>query len=168
MPLFCKNKDFGVQSLVLKLVNNNCPDLKALEEGPRVDNRVELMMVVRVVPLEGKRPLVRQAFTTVTKEFSNKGVAVVLDQPRGLNQAILGFRLEGRMIFIRAQGRHLNPMGGGFFQLGFHLLEVVSESDYPELKSESLWPQVGPRPATPSSRNSGPRRRGPESRAPDS
>jgi hypothetical protein len=138
MPFFRKNKDFGVQTFILKLVNNNCPELKALVEGPRVNSRVDLVMVVRVVPLENKRPQVRQAFTTVTKEFSNTGVAVVLDQPRGLDQAILGFRLEGDMTFIRAQGKHLDPMGGGVFQLGFRLLEVVSVSDYPELRSETL------------------------------
>jgi hypothetical protein len=138
MSLFRKNKDFGVQSFILKLVNNNCPELKALLEGPRVDSRVDLVMVVRVVPVESKRPQIRQAFTTVTKEFSNMGVAIVLDHPRGLDQAILGFRLEGEMVFLRAQGKHLNPMGGGFFQLGFHLLEIVSVGDYPELKSETI------------------------------
>jgi hypothetical protein len=138
MPLFRKNKDVGVQSFILKLVNNNCPDLKALAEGPRVASRVDLVMVVRVVPLEDNRPQVRSAFTTVTKEFSNTGVAIVLDQPRGLDQAILGFRLEGNMTFIRAQGKHLDPMGGGYFQLGFRLLDIVSVNDYPELRTETL------------------------------
>ena len=138
MSLFRKNKDFGVQRFILNLVNNNCPDVKALVEGPRVDSRVDLVMVVRVVPLENNRPQPREAFTTVTKEFSSKGLAVVLDHPRGLDQVILGFRLEGNMTFIRAQGIHLDPMGGGIFQLGFHLLEIVSASDYPELRSETL------------------------------
>ena len=62
----------------------------------------------------------------MTKDFSNTGVAIVLEQPLGLEQAILGFRLDGEMTFVRAEAKHLNPMGGGFFQLGFQLLEVVS------------------------------------------
>jgi hypothetical protein len=135
---FRKNKDVGVQSFILKLVNNNCPDLKALVEGPRVDSRVDLVMAVRIIPMENKRLQVRQAFTTVTKEFSSTGLAVVLDQPRGLDEAILGFRLQGNMIFVRSQGKHLNPMGGGFFQLGFRLIEIVAVGDYPELESQNL------------------------------
>ena len=35
MSLFRKNKDRWVQSFILKLVNNNCPDLRAMMEGPR-------------------------------------------------------------------------------------------------------------------------------------
>ena len=71
----------------------------------------------------------------MTKEFSNTGVAVVLERPSGLDQAILGFRFEGEMTFVRAQAKHLSPMGGGFFQLGFRLLEVLPTADYPELKA---------------------------------
>ena len=94
-----------------------------------------MVVVVTIVPLANKRPQVRRAFTAVTKEFSNKGVAVVLDGPCTLEQAILGFRFEGWMTFVLAQAKHLSPMGGGFFQLGFRMMEMVSVSDYPELES---------------------------------
>ena len=43
--------------------------------------------------------------------------------------------MDGEMAFVRAEAKHLNPMGGGFFQLGFRLLEVVSAGDYPGLES---------------------------------
>lgn len=138
MPLFSKRKDLGVQSFVLKLVNNQCPGLKAQLEGPRADSRVNLVVVVLIVPMEGGSPQVDRAFTAITKEFSNAGVAVVLDQPRRLDKAILGFRFEGEMTFIRAQAKHRDPMGGGFHQLGFQLSEVVSAKDYPELESMSF------------------------------
>ena len=51
---------------------------------------------------------------------------------------ILGFRFEGEMTFVRATARHLSPMGGGFYQLGFYLQEVVSLGDYPELEMMSF------------------------------
>lgn len=138
MSLFSERKDRKVQNFVLKLVNNNCPGLKAALEGPRLDRRVNLVVVVTIVPMENDRLQVGGAFTAVTKEFSKTGVAVVLDQPQGPHQAILGFRFEGKMTFIRAQAKHLNPMGGGFYQLGFQLIEIVSPGDYPELESLSL------------------------------
>ena len=138
VSLFSKRKDLGVQSFVLKLVNNNCPGLKASLEGSRLDRRVNLVVVVTIVPIENEQLQVGEAFTAVTKEFSRTGVAVVLDRPQGLDLAILGLRFEGKMTFIRAQAKHLNPMGGGFYQLGFQLIEIVSPGDYPELESLSL------------------------------
>ena len=138
MSLFRKNKDVGIASFVLKLVNNNCPDMKVGNEDPRTNSRVRMVVVVRIIPMEDKRLQVDRAFTTVTKEFSNTGVAVVLDQPRGLKEAVLGFRLQDETVFIRAEAKHLNPMGGGFFQLGFRLKEKISPGDYPELKSVYL------------------------------
>lgn len=138
MPLFSRNKTIGVQSFILNVVNNNCPELKALIEGPRLDHRVNLTVVVLVVPVEKKRLLVEEAFTTITKEFSTTGLAIVLDQPKGLDDAILGFRWEGEMTFIRAKAKHLNPLGGGFHQLGLRMTEVLPAGDYPELQSMSF------------------------------
>jgi hypothetical protein len=138
MQLFAKNREAKVKSFVLKLVNNHCPALKALAEGPRIDSRVVVVVVVMVVPVENGQIQIDRAFTAVTKEFSNTGVAIVLERPSGLDEALLGFRLEGEMTFLRAKARHLSPMGGGFFQLGFQLLEVVTPADYPKLGSLSL------------------------------
>lgn len=138
MSLFSKRKDFGVQSFVLKLVNNSCPGLIARLEGPRIDSRVNLVVVVMIIPVHDGKIQTEQAFTAVTKEFSNAGVAVVLDHPVALDHAILGFRFEGGMTFIRSQAKHRDPMGGGFHQLGFQLFEVVAPCDHPELESMSF------------------------------
>ncbi len=138
MSLFTRDRKREVRGFVLKLVNNNCPELKALIEGPRQDSRVPLTVVVLVVPIERAKPRVGQAFFAVTKEFSCTGVGLVLDHPRAIENAILGFRWPGGMIYLRATARHLNPMGGGFYQLGLQLDEVVLTSDYPELESLSF------------------------------
>ena len=138
MLLFARNRELSVQSFIVKLLNNNCAELKATIGGPRLDCRVNLTMVVLVIPVEGGRPQLRKAFTAVTKEFSNMGVAIVLERPLGLDEVIVGFRWEGEMTFVRGKAKHLNPLGGGFHQLGFRLTEVLPVADYPELKSLSL------------------------------
>jgi hypothetical protein len=138
MPLFARNKQLRVQNFVMKLVNTNCPELKAMMEGPRADRRVNLVAVVMVIPLEDSRPQIHRTFTTVTKEFSSTGVAIVLDQAVALNEVILAFRCESEMMYVRAQAKHLSPMGGGFYHLGFHMTEVVSPADYPNLSSVSF------------------------------
>lgn len=135
MQLFTRDRKRAVQSFILNVVNNNCPELAALTEGPRLENRVNLTLVVLIVPLEDGRPLVKEAFTAVTKEFSTIGLALVLDGPRALDEVIVGFRWQREMTFIRATARHLNPMGGGFFQLGLQMDEMVHPGDVPELES---------------------------------
>ena len=135
MKLFTRDKKRAVQSFILNVVNNNCPELKAMMEGPRLESRVNMVVVLMIVPVESKRLQVGRALTAVTKELSSSGVAVVVDQPHELNEVVLGFRVDGQMTFIRAKAKHLSPMGGGFYQLGFRLTEIVSPSDYPALAS---------------------------------
>jgi hypothetical protein len=55
-----------------------------------------------------------------------------------LHEAIVGFRWKDEMNFIRATAKHLNPMGGGFYQLGLQMTEMVHPSDVPELESLHL------------------------------
>ena len=133
MSLFAENKDFKVRALILKLVNNSCPELKGQLEDARSDNRVNLATVVAVVPIKEGKIQLDEAFTAMTKNFANQGVSIVVEHPLALDQVILGFRTDGETASVRAEAKHLNAVGGGFFQIGFRLLEVVSVADYPGL-----------------------------------
>lgn len=137
MSLFARSrtKEHEVQSLILKLANANCSELQALIEGPRLEHRVNLTVVVLVLPVEKGRPVVEQMFAAVTREIATTGLSLVLDEPRAPDEVVLGLRWEGEMHFIRAKAMHLNPMGAGFYQLGLRLLEKVHPADYPELRS---------------------------------
>lgn len=138
ISLFSRNREFKVRGLVLKLLNNNCPALKAEINETRGDSRVNLAIVVAVVPLKDGRVQLDDAFTTVTKDFSTNGLAIVLRGPLAFDQVILCFRVTGEVAYVRAQAKHANPMGAEFFHLGFELLEVVSPGDYPGLDSISV------------------------------
>ena len=138
MPLFTRDKKRAIQSFILSVVNNDCPDLTHLVEGPRLDGRVNRVIVAMVIPIEKKKLRTDEAFRVVTKEFSTSGVSLVLDGPIGLDEVVLGFRHEGQMSFIRAKAKHLNPMGGGFYQLGFELVEMMHPGDYPQLRAMSI------------------------------
>ncbi len=138
MPLFSRRKEIAVQSFILDVVNNNCLAVESLVEGPRMEGRVNLTLVVLIIPVEEKKLLTDQAFTAVTKEFSTTGLAIVLEQPMGLDEVIIGFRWERQMTFVHATARHLNPIGGGFFQLGFQMTEMAHPGDYPQLRRMSF------------------------------
>ena len=135
MPLFRRDRSRAVRNFVLKLVNSKSLDSRRLDQGPRLEARVNLTMVVTVVPLENQRPLVDKSLVTVTKEFSSTGVSVVLSEPRPLDKVILVFSSKSETTFVLAEVKHLSPIGSGFFQLGLHMTEIVSLADYPELET---------------------------------
>ena len=134
MPIFARNRQMGVQSFVIKLLNNNCSELDALVEGPRLDRRINLTVVVLVVPEVDGEMRFDEAFTAVTKEFSANGVGVVLSEARRLENVVLGFRWLGEMRFARAHLKHFHPMGGGFYRAGFNLTEMLHAADHPQLQ----------------------------------
>lgn len=135
MLLFSRNKTAGVQAFMLKLANTHCPELRPLSDNRRKETRVPFCAVVLVVPLENGTPQLGRHFPAVTRDLCTRGVSIVLDQPRGLRELLIGFRWENDMKFLRGNAKHLNPMGAGFFRLGIELSEVVSADEYPELES---------------------------------
>ncbi len=135
MLLFSKKPPVGVQTFLLRFVNNHCPELSSLLENRREETRVPICEATIVVPfLDGKLQMTEQ-FPTVTKEFSTTGVAIVLDHPRGLEEVVLALRWEKEMTFLKGAARHLNPMGAGFYHLGIELDSVVRVNEYPELET---------------------------------
>jgi hypothetical protein len=136
---FSNTRALAVKNRILELIDETAAGLSIKTDGRRLDSRIKRVVVGVIVPLEERRLQVDRAFTVLTKDFSSGGVAVVVNnQPGGPEQAVLGFRLEGAMSFFRAEARHVEPMGGGFFQIGYQLFEVVSARDYPELASVSV------------------------------
>jgi hypothetical protein len=135
VPIFSRKKEQEVQRFICKVVNNNCSELEALIEGPRLEGRVRLSIVVLVIPVEDDRLVLERTFAAVTKEFSTSGLALVVNNSEVPDESIIAFRWEREMRFVRAETRHLNPMGAGFYQLGLQLIRMVRPSQYHELAS---------------------------------
>ena len=129
-----RKKTLEVQNLILKVINNNCPELKALLEGPRRDKRVNLSLVVLVVPLEEGELQIGKTFYAITRDLSVTGVGIIMAQQRALDEVVLGFRLQNEIAFVHATAKHLRAMGSGFYQLGLEITEIVPNSKYPELQ----------------------------------
>ena len=134
MGLFTDNKDRAVQSEILKLVNNNCPSLLAMAEGPRLEQRVNLTIPVMLVPVLSGELAPLDAMTFVTKEFSSSGVSIVVEHPHIPKEAVVIFKTGCKTTFLRAHLKHIDPMGAGFYQCGFRLTEVLVNSSWPTLQ----------------------------------
>lgn len=133
MFLFSRRKELEVQSLMLRLVNSHSAE-RGQSDGPRVESRVNLSLVVQVVPCQNGVPQLERAFAAVTKEVATTGASLILPNATPMEEVIFGFRWENEMKYVRAQAVHLSPMGGGFYQLGLKLKSVVRPSDYPGLE----------------------------------
>ncbi len=130
-----KSKAHEVQSFMLKVINNSWPGLKAMWEGPREESRVNLTVVVVVIPVVRKKPVLDKMFGAVTKEFTTLGLSLILSDPRNVDEVIVALRWEGEIKFIRGQAKHLTPLGAGFYQLGLELKEMIHVSDCPVLEA---------------------------------
>ncbi len=134
MPLLRnRRKEIEAQRLILKLVNNHCPELRDLHDGPRLEGRVNLTVPAWVVPLEGKMPQIARAFAVVSKEFSPSGLSVVIHRPFEAQPVFVGFSWDDERTYLKGEVQHITPMGAGFLQMGILAQEVVCLADYPEL-----------------------------------
>ena len=131
MSFFEKKKTHEVNAHINRLLSD-CP------ESRRLDCRIKHVLVGMVVPLVDRHPRVDQAFAATTKDFSSRGVGMVFNRPEAPVEAMLGFCIAGNMVFFRAEIKHTEPIGGGFYLHGFELFEVVSLEDCPELESLTL------------------------------
>ena len=106
-----------------------------MRDGPRIEQRVNLSVPVVVVPVHKGVPDPANALVTVTREFSTGGCSIAVAHPHVPKEAVIILRSLGKPAFIFAESKHLDPMGGGFFQCGYQLTKVFDASNYPEMQA---------------------------------
>ena len=72
---------------------------------------MNLTVPVLIIPLDEQKPVLDRLFAAVTRDFSTTGLSVVLEEPRGLDEAIIALQWENAAKFVRANAEHLNPVG---------------------------------------------------------
>jgi len=122
-----------VQSFVLKFVNNQTEPLADLDLQRRSESRVRINTVVLLIPYQDHRPQIAKMFPGLTKDWSTTGLSVVLSEPRGVDDVIVGVRFEGEIHYILSRAVHLSPIGPGFYHLGLRFCEKLHPGDFPEL-----------------------------------
>jgi len=122
-----------VQSFVLKFLNNHAEPLTEFDPRKRNETRVRINTVVLLIPYRDHRPQLEKMFSGFTKDWSTTGMSVILSEPRGVDQVIVGVRFEAETHYILAKAVHLSPIGPGFYQLGLRFSELLHVSDFPEL-----------------------------------
>jgi hypothetical protein len=128
-----RNREIEAQRWILKMVNNHCPELRELQDGPRLEGRVNLTLPAWIVPIEGKMPVIARAFPVVSKEFSPSGFSVVINRPFEAERVLAGFAWDEERAFFKGEVQHISPLGAGFSQMGVLVHEMLCLADHREL-----------------------------------
>jgi hypothetical protein len=121
------------QGFLTKIINNNCPRMGALREGPRDDLRINLTLPVYVVPFDGKNADAGQAASAVTKELSTSGMSIVTRESVSAKQVLIALQWDGATQFFSAEIRYQEPFGAGNWHAGLLVQAMLPVGDYPEV-----------------------------------
>jgi hypothetical protein len=143
-----RRKQVRMWSTIGCIIDLTNPDLRAPLSNARAFERFNRSIPVVVAPWEEGRPVTRDARTCMTKDICEQGIGVILPQPLIMDQVFLGLwppasrRIAGgnRPTFVVGHIRHCARAGGGFWQLGIELTQIVEQmdtSDFPCLVSRA-------------------------------
>jgi hypothetical protein len=121
------------QGYLTRIINHNNPQMGALREGPRDEQRLNLTLVAFVVPVSGGKPDAAAAMATVTKEVSTSGLRLVLPKPVPVDEVVVIVRWEASVVHLWAEVRHQEPIGAGLWQAGVEVSEIVPGGEFPQL-----------------------------------
>jgi hypothetical protein len=129
-----------VQSFVRQLVDLTTPGLPPDGGEFRTEGRSNRALPVLVTPWEDGQPVVDESTYAITKDFSDRGLSVVLQQPFKSVQVVVGLWLESPR-FSLAEVRQNASLGGGFWQLGLELTQLLNVAEFPQ--AQRLIPLAG-------------------------
>ena len=140
--------EIDVAGRLARLVNLTTPNMLLHGEERRSDTRANRSLPVLLAPWENDEPVVEETTVAITKDLGGTGVSVLLRQPLRMDALVLGFWMpdepgnpvDGSPLFVRAHVVTNTPLGGGFWQCGLEVDEILLETDYPQL--EKLAPRM--------------------------
>jgi hypothetical protein len=120
-----RKKQFEACRFILRLVDQTTPNLPSVAGEARIESRSNRTLPVILAPVENERAIAQEASFALTKDLTGHGLALVLSQPFHAEDVLIGFWNETGPGFVRGKLCRNMPLGGGFWQLGVEVLEVV-------------------------------------------
>ena len=123
-----------VRTFVRHVVDVTSPNLPPLEGESRSENRSNRVLPALLAPWEDGGPSVDEISYALTEDLCDRGLSLVLHQPFKAVQVVVGLWLESPR-FALGDVRQNVPLGGGFWQLGVELVDLLDPAEYPDLQS---------------------------------
>ena len=128
-----ERKRIELQVTIRRIVDLTMSDLTV--RANRVEERYGRTLPVLLAPWEHDAPLVDQARFVVTKDISDHGMALIVPEPSEAVEVVVGMwihthqldvvRPEPDPVFMLANVRNCSDIGGGCWQLGLQLEEIL-------------------------------------------
>ena len=135
------HKQFSeLNGFVRRLTNLTSPNVPRSEGENRAEMRNNRTFAVLLVPCDGNDLAVHDTTTAVTKDLSEQGISLVLNQPFQPEVVVLGFwpvwdsnTIDAQPTFVRGHVRQNAEIGGGFWQIGVQFEGKATEKEFPTL-----------------------------------
>ena len=144
MFFFKENKDRSdLRAFVRRVTDLTSPNLPPLKGELRTLTRSNRTFPVLLTPWIRGAPNMEACVAALTKNFSDEGLALVLQQPFHAEEVVIGIWLECQSRFGLGRNPHFAmgairqsvSLGGGFWQVGIQLKRLVTTQDEPTLNS---------------------------------
>ncbi len=122
-----------VRSFLRQLVDLTSPNLPPTEGESRAEGRSNRTLPALLAPWDRDQAVVDESTYAVTKNISDRGLSLVLSQPLKSTEVVVGLWLDAPR-YVLGQVRQNVPIGGGFWQVGVELTELLDPVGQPQLR----------------------------------
>lgn len=122
-----------VHKVIRRFLDAVNPDLAMFEDDARWHHRSQRTVPVLLVPYDDELSL-SEACYALTKNLSVRGLALVLPQPFRAQRVAVAFWFEDQGQLVSGEVRQNVPLGGGFWQLGVEVTQVLKPADCDDAK----------------------------------
>lgn len=138
------------QQLLNQIAQMTDPELTPVCQESRQQIRRSRVLPVLLTPWENGGPVVDDSVYALTKDVSEQGMALVLQSPYRIKTAVIGLVTPSadnpgadiEPSFMLGEARQNVPLGGGYWQLGLELTELVLVDEHPRLEPLLLLAKV--------------------------
>lgn len=125
-----------LQAYMRRVADLTCPNLAPLSGEYRLEGRCNRSLPVLIIPQAKAELHPDEASFAVTKDLCDHGLSLLACQPHSLTEVIVGMWLWGphsgqeqeEPFFLLGHIRQSSDIGGGYWQIGVELTEVVKAS----------------------------------------
>jgi len=115
-----------VQRLLRRIIDASAFSHVPRSDEARGESRSNCMAAALVTPCEKGSLLLDRSVFGITKDWSSQGVAIVAPLAQVSETVVLGILVESEPHFLLGSVRKTTPIGGGFWQLGIELTELLT------------------------------------------
>ena len=102
------------------------------DEPRRRSRRYTRFLPALLAPWDDGHPIVDDVCFALTRNISDAGIGLILPKPFDSAELCLGLMIvegsTGEPCFFLGTGKHLSPLGGGYWSLGVNLTDCASET----------------------------------------